>query len=95
MESFKRLPSAQTYAFQADLVDQNWFWPEVCQIQSGYVCVKNILEEPLGSNRGAAFMEIRLAEAVLVENIKKVHTSYPDQNQYVPKKKKMCCEKTY
>ena len=72
-------------------VDKEWFRPGICQIQKGYIDLKNITGEPVNFKRGAVFSEVRLMEKVAVarkpvyqgKKVNKVYSHAPDHSQYV------------
>ena len=87
----ERLQKLTHLQLQPRRVDRPWFRPGVCQIQEGYIFLKNISEEPVSFKRGAVFGEVRLVSRTDVDcqpvtkgkTVNKVRSTYPDPSQYV------------
>ena len=81
--------------FQPRARDREWFSPGVYSIQDGYIGLENITGDIIGLKRGAVFAEIRMVETLNVEDIRKVHYTFPDQTQYQSQRDKKLAEENH
>ena len=55
--------------FQPQCSDVEWFQPDICQIQDGYVCLHNSSVFPVFLKKGKVFAEIRFLDTVDVRSL--------------------------